>query len=230
MQVFILAGGLGTRLRSKISDLPKCLAPINGKPFLEYQFDILKRNGISEAVLCIGYLADKIETYFSNGEKFGMKLFYSEENSPLGTAGAIKNAEKYSDNLNLILNGDSILDINYGNALEFHKKKKSDLTIIASYVENISDYGGMELDNNDKIISFIEKGKPSSGWVNAGLYVCERSLWGLIPEGKNISLEKEIFPKIISEKSCYGYKTEKFFIDIGTPERYKEAERILGSF
>ena len=129
MKAIILAGGYGTRLKEIAKDVPKPMISIMGKPFLEHQINYLKENGINEIILAVHYQADKIKSYFGTGHRWGVSITYSEESSPLGTAGAVKNAEKYIEDTFLVLNGDSYSHININDLIEFHKKKKSNFTL-----------------------------------------------------------------------------------------------------
>src|SRR3989344_9013022 len=146
MKTLILCGGLGTRLRSVVSDVPKAMAPIGGKPFLMYQIDWLKKFNLTEIILCVGYLKDHIKNYFGNGSLFGVKITYSEEEALLGTGGAIKNAEKLLNNeAFIVLNGDTYAKIDFTKLIDFHNKKKSKYTLGLTKVADTSRYGIVKL-------------------------------------------------------------------------------------
>lgn len=230
MKAVILAGGLGKRLRSIVADRPKPMVEIDSKPFLEYQIDFIKKFEIKELILCVGHLHEWIMEYFGNGRSRGIDIKYSIEKEPLGTAGALKNAESYLKGPFLMLNGDSYFDVNLTRLLRFHLKKKMDGsnclgTILLTRTESTKDYGTVELGADNEILTFAEKAENkngSSGLVNAGIYVLESELLKLISANKKTSLEQEIFPLAISQNHpLYGLQSDGFFVDIGTPEGYR---------
>ncbi len=225
MQALILAGGLGTRLQEMLSDYPKPMALISGRPFLEYLILQLKRYNLTEIVLCIGYLAEKIKEYFQDGTKWGVKIEYSEEKEPLGTGGAIKLADNLIKNDNfLVLNGDSYLDIKFNELIEFHKLEEALATLALVEINKPDRYGLVEIDKDYHITSFIEKGAVSkSNLINGGIYIFHKKIFNFIPEGR-VSLEKDIFPKLIG-KRFYGKPHRAYFIDIGVPEDYKKIQK-----
>lgn len=227
VSVLILAGGLGTRLRTPVNDKPKVLADVNHHPFLEYLLLQLNNSGFKNIIICTGYLGDQIE------KKFGkiydnLSLFYSREPSPLGTGGALRLALPLSSSKHvLVMNGDSFCDVNLEDFWKFHISRQSKASLVLSYLSDASRYGLIELNSNERIISFSEKKKGNvSGWVNAGIYLVDKLLISQIPEGRAISLEKELFPKWLNQ-SMYGYKSKRNFIDIGTPESYSKVEQFL---
>lgn len=221
MMAVILCGGLGTRLRSIIDNLPKPMASIAGRPFLEYLILQLKRQGFRDILLCTGYLGEKVREYFSDGKNWGVNILYSHEPEPLGTGGALKLAQKliYGDDF-LLMNGDSFLDVDFNKLINYHLKNKALATIALVEVENPARYGVVEIDETGKIKNFVEKTKSSrSKLINGGVYMFNRKVFNYIPEGK-VSLEKEVFPQLIG-KGFYGMPIKGFFIDIGIPEDYK---------
>jgi len=229
MQVLILCGGIGTRLRTLTRSTPKSMMLVAGKPFLEYLIEFLNKNRITEITLCTGYLHNKIEDYFGNGKRFGVKIQYSREYSPLGTAGAIKNAEKLIKNRFFVLNGDSYLNLNLNYLKKKHLQKKAMATIALTRVKKASRFGRVTLDRQGRILDFSEKGLTSnkkSNYINAGIYLLDKSILKLIPEETCCSLEKEIFPKLLRRR-FYGYKCKGFFVDIGTPETYYAFNKIM---
>jgi D-glycero-alpha-D-manno-heptose 1-phosphate guanylyltransferase len=228
MQAVILAGGLGTRLRPVVTDRPKPMVRVGDRPFLEYQIHFLKAHQIDHIVLCVGYLHEKIQTYFLDGKSLGLKIDYVVEEQLLGTGGAIKNAREHLDQTFLVLNGDSYLDLDVRAFIQFHKDKKSRDhrclgTIALTQVADGRDYGSVRLGPERRILAFEEKAlkMTGSGQVNAGIYVLERDVLGLIPAGVRTSVEAEVFPSILrSEYRLYGYPDRGFFVDIGTPKGY----------
>ncbi|MBF0227314.1 MAG: nucleotidyltransferase family protein [Desulfobacterales bacterium] len=222
--VVILAGGLGTRLRSIVPDTPKVLAKIRGKYFLTFILDYLVKEGFEYAVLCVGYLGDQIHTAFGNLYK-SLRLVYSKESYPLGTAGAIRLAMPFfkSDNV-LVMNGDSICYTNLRNFITRHEELKADASMLLVKVKDVQRFGQVKVDNKGRILQFEEKNNHAgSGWINAGIYMINKKLIKEIPENVSISLEKNFFPSWIC-KNFYGFQSEGRFIDIGTPESYSAAD------
>ena len=170
MKAVIFAGGFGTRLKSVVKDVPKPMALIAGKPFLEHQIRFLKEQGITDIILTIYYMADKIKSYFGDGKRFGVDITYSEEEFPLGTGGAIKKAEKYIDDSFFVLNGDSYSQIDLKEFLEFHKSRKSNFSISLTTSKNFIDYGNVIIDGN-KIVEFSEKAHSGNNLINTGVYI-----------------------------------------------------------
>ena len=225
----ILAGGLGTRLRSRVADLPKVLAPVLGKPFLTYLLDRLQISGIQKTILCIGYLGEQIqETYGSYYQN--MELSYSQETSLLGTGGALRLAlPLISTPTVLILNGDSFYDANLNDFYQWHLAQTSNASLTLTQVPDTARYGRVQLKKSSQITHFEEKGNTRGlGWINAGIYLVARHLLTNIPENQVVSLERELFPNWI-ETGLYGYRTQGQFIDIGTPESYALAEQFFST-
>ncbi len=220
MKAMILCGGLGTRLRSVVSDVPKSMAPIGGKPFLMYQINWLKKYNFTEIILCVGYLKQHIKNYFGNGSLFGVNIVYSEEDELLGTAGAIKNAEGLVYDTFIVLNGDTYAKIDFNKLVEFHKSKNSKYTLGLTKVKESSRYGVVTIDNDNKIINFShQSGAGSANYINGGVYVFEPEIFKYIASGKAVSLEQEVIPNLINE-DAYGHIWEGTFVDMGVPESY----------
>ena len=223
----ILAGGLGTRLRPVISDQPKVLAAVLGKPFLEYIFDTLVSNGIRRVVLCTGYMGEKIRDTF--GDMYNdLNMTYSQEHKPLGTAGALRLALPLleSDTV-LVLNGDSLYKTDLNAFWEWHRSLNANATILLTEVSNVRRYGSVQLDDDGVVVSFKEKSCQSGqGWINAGAYLIKRSMLESVPGDKNVSIERETFPAWVGQ-GLYGYQSQGRFLDIGTPESYASAEMFL---
>jgi NDP-sugar pyrophosphorylase family protein len=228
----ILAGGLGTRLRPVISDLPKVLAPIRGKPFLFFLLETLKASGVDEVVLLTGYMHEKVEQMCGDGNEFGLKISYSPEISPLGTAGALKNAEVYLSQHKefLVLNGDSyapeaILQLTRRTLTE------NEFGLIAvSFLEHTDRFGTIEFDPSTMAIQhFKEKLPQGSGYVNAGVYRLSRDILKKIPEQKASSLEQEIFPELLNAMpgTLWAQVIESCFEDIGLPESYAAFSSLI---
>jgi len=224
-----LAGGLGTRLRSKVSDLPKPMAPVAGRPFLEWQLMVLKAQGFCDIVLCTGYLADKVALYFGDGSNFGLKIDYSVEKEPLGTAGAVLNAAKFIDGTFLLLNGDTFFDLDCRGLLDFHEGKEAGLSLSLVMVDDAARFGSVAIDSNNRVLGFREKGSDTQGFghVNAGIYAVSPAVLDYIAPGKPVSLENDVIPTIITTGSVFGYVSDGYFIDIGTPESYEKAQEYF---
>jgi len=225
MQAVILAGGLGTRLRSIVSDKPKPMAEVAGKPFLEYQIEFLRRHKICDFVLCVGYLHNLIQEYFRDGAPWGVRIKYAVEDELLGTAGAVKNAEKHLQERFVLLNGDSFFDFDLPALLQFHFLRRSEDrssvgSIALTEVDDLRSYGAITIDAHGKILSFDEKNGASktAKHINAGVYVLEKEVLSFIPPMQKTSLEREIFPALLQNgKALSGFATRGFFVDIGTP-------------
>lgn len=235
MQAFILAGGLGTRLRSIIPDTPKAMAPIQSKPFLEYQILFLRQYGVSTFVLCVGYRHEHIQAHFKNGEDWGIRIDYSLEDRPLGTGGALKNAERYVNDTFLALNGDSYFELDIEDLCHFHKRHKArhnDLlgTIALTQVPDPRSYGSITINNENRILTFDEKtdDRGAASLINAGIYVLEPEVLSLIPPMQTVSLETEVFPHILGHgASLAAYVPDGAFFDIGTPAGYHRFQSYI---
>lgn len=226
MKVLILSGGLGSRLRNVIKDIAKPMAIITGKPFLEFLVLQLKKFNLNNIVLCTGYKSRSIEDYFKDGSRWGIKLIYSKEKKPLGTGGAIKFAENLilEDNF-LVMNGDSFFDIDLRKLISYHFEKKALATIALAKVKDTRRFGVIKIDKNGKIESFFEKAKEqNSNLINGGVYLLNKEIFKYIPKDKSISLEKEVFPKLINSNRFYGVSFKNYFIDIGVPKAYKKLQ------
>jgi D-glycero-alpha-D-manno-heptose 1-phosphate guanylyltransferase len=228
----ILAGGFGTRLKTVVSDLPKPMAPVNGQPFLNYQFRYLEHFGIKNVILSTGHLADKIKDHYKN--KFeGLNILYSHENSPLGTGGGIRLAMEHTREKEIIvLNGDSFFDVNLNYFFQKHKENSSQVSIALRMVSNASRYGRIEIDQQNRIVSFLEKSsEESAGLINGGVYILERELFiGQTKGGTNFSIEKDFFQANTGKIKMMGFPFEGYFIDIGIPEDYTKAQNDLKGF
>jgi len=220
----LLVGGRGTRLRPLTDKIPKALLEVQGKVVTEHLFDLLKKYGIRDAVLCVGYLKNKIKEYFGDGSKMGMNVTYIEENEPLGTAGPLKLAEKNLKDSFIVSNGDELKDINIPRMFRLHKRKNALATIALTTVDEPSHYGVARLDGS-RIIEFVEKpSNPPSNLINAGFYILEPEVIGMIPNGFSM-LEKDVFPKLAQLGRLRGFPFAGQWFDIGNIERYKIAEK-----
>ena len=225
----ILAGGLGTRLQKAVSNQPKVMAEINGKPFLYYVLDQLDEVDIKRVVISTGYMADKIEEVIGFSYK-DLTVDYSWEESPLGTGGALKLAgQSISTKYCLVMNGDSYTEFDPVSLFRSHKQKNASIVLLAKMVPGTSRFGTIQMNEQNEIIRFMEKGETTdSRLINAGVYIMKTSALQKIPEKIPCSLEYDFFPFMIG-KNIYGYEAEGKFIDIGTPESYSQAEKFFGS-
>lgn len=227
IDVVVLCGGLGTRLHGVVDDRPKPMIEINGKPFLDILIKYIAHYDFIRFILCTGYKGDFIRRYYEN-KNGRLKFFISEEKESLGTAGAIKNAEGFiKSDILLVVNGDSLCEIDVKDFLKFHVRKRAFISIVLTSIENPGDFGVIRLNRDQKIISYSEK-VPISGnsLANAGIYFFNRKMLEEIPSGEKLSLEYDIFPRIL-DKGAYGYVTQKVLLDIGTPSRLEIAKDYL---
>jgi len=229
LKAILLVGGLGTRLRSVVPSTPKVLASIGERSFLELLVRRLRSQGISHLVMCTGYLADQIESKFGDGRAWDVSIEYSNEEMPLGTAGAVKLAKRFLAHTPefLVLNGDSFLEVNFQSLMAFHQQHDGAVVTMAVLrVENASRYGTVHLDASGRVTGFAEKtGSEIPGIVNGGIYVFNHSVLQHIPEGP-ASLERDVFPRLI-DQGVYAQEQDGMFIDIGTPQDYARAQQLL---
>jgi len=225
----ILAGGLGTRLRAVVSDRPKVLAGIGGKPFLAYLLDHLSSSGVRSVVLCTGFLGEQIRQLFGN--QYGdLELFYSQESSPLGTAGALRLAlPLVKSESALVMNGDSFCDANLRNFWERHVKQDADASMLLVEMPDTKRYGRVVVNTDGRVLKFDEKDdRGAPGYINAGIYLVRRRLLQKIAEDRAVSLEREMFPAWVGQ-GLFGYPSKAHFLDIGTPESYASAFGFFAS-
>lgn len=222
----ILCGGLGKRLRSVNPDLPKVMVAVEKKPFLDITIGYLKKEGVRRMVFCTGYKAEVIEQYYQRAG-CGLSFAFAREKKPLGTGGALKNAKEIitSDPF-FCLNGDSFSGIDYQTLLDFHQRKNALATLVVARHEGQNDCGAITLDCEKHIVSFKEKDPSAHSFVSAGIYCFAQKIFSLLPDEMNFSLEYDCFPRLVG-KGLYGYVSERQFFDIGTPDRYRQAQKQL---
>ncbi|HPG31569.1 MAG TPA: nucleotidyltransferase family protein [bacterium] len=219
MYAIILAGGFGTRLKRVIDDVPKPMAPVAGKPFLEYIIRGLVKQGIKRIILSTGYKTGIIEEYFKNGKWLGADISYSVELEPLGTGGAIKKAlDAVDEERVFVMNGDSYFKIDVAAFEKFYLEKKTLAALALVQVNDCSRFGTVITSNDSRIIGYSEKNNAGSGFINAGAYILNRTFADFYDQPK-FSIERDVFPKLI-DKGIYGFKCQSFFIDMGIPETY----------
>ena len=232
MQALILAGGKGTRLRPLTVYTPKPIVPICNRPFLLYQIDTLRRAGITDITLSLSYQPNKIEQLLGDGSDHGVKLKYTVEPQPMGTAGAYKFAEDLIREPTVVFNGDILTDLDLKAVIREHNEKKATATIVLAPVNNPEVYGVVETEKDGRILRFLEKPKPEEitcNNINAGTYVLEPKVLDYLPAGENYSFEYGLFPDLLKRgEAFYAHiPTRTYWIDIGTPERYLQVHDDL---
>ena len=218
---------MGTRLRSVAPSVPKPLAPVGSKVFLDLLVRQLRHQGIHRLVMCTGYRANQIKNEFGNGRNWDVTIEYSKEPHPLGTAGAVKLARRYLRDASefIVMNGDSFLEINFRQLMCFHREHGGLVSMAVLQVNNSARYGTVKLEQDGRVTGFAEKtGSDVLGVVNAGVYIFSRAVLDYIPEGP-ASLERDVFPRLL-DRGVYGLKQYGMFIDIGTPEDYYQAQDL----
>ena len=231
MQAVILVGGEGTRLRPLTYALPKPMVPILGRPFIGWIIERLRRAGVDEIIMSCCYLPDVIEAHFGDGSAFGVKLHYVLEETPLGTAGAIRNALDLINGPAFVCNGDILTGLDLTALRAAHTRNNAVVTIHTRAVEDPSQFGVVETDASGRVKRFVEKPKPGetdARDINAGTYVLEREAVEAIPPGRSVSIERETFPLLISETGrVFAVSTQDYWIDVGRPETYVQAHRDI---
>ena len=221
--VVILAGGLGTRLRTSLADRPKVMAPINGRPFLAYLIEQVASFGACRIVLSLGHRSEYVREYLDNREWGGLEVVAAVESSPLGTGGGLRNAANMvKSNTLLVMNGDSYTQVDLCEFLSFHRQHCSPLSILLTQQDEVGRFGVVTTGEEDRVEAFQEKpeGEEPLGCINAGIYLMQLETLLDIPSGRVVSLEKDVFPNLLRQ-GIYGMKGNFPFIDIGTPSSYQ---------
>ena len=231
MKAVILVGGQATRLLPLTCNKPKAIVPVLNVPFLEHVIRHLSRHQIKDIILAQGHLAQPIEGYLGDGSQFGVKLSYVVEDTPRGTAGAVKNAERYLDGTFLMLNGDIITDLDITAIIDFHQERKAEATIALTPVDDPTAYGLIETNAQSRVTRFLEKpswSEVTTNMINAGTYVLEPGVLAQIPPQAQVSIERETFPQLLARgQPVYGYSSSAYWLDMGTPEKYLQLHRDL---
>ncbi|QFT89841.1 D-glycero-alpha-D-manno-heptose 1-phosphate guanylyltransferase [Bacillus sp. THAF10] len=231
MKAVVLAGGRGTRLNPLTLRLPKPLVPLLNKPVMEYSLQLLKAQGIQEIIVTLQYMGERIKNYFGDGSKWGVNITYLEEQTPLGTAGGVKNAEHLLKDPFIVISGDALTDFDLMAGVAFHRKKHSLFTIFMKEVRKTEKFGVMKTDYHGQVTKFIEKPKQHASFskkVNTGIYIVDPSIFCLMKNDIEYDFSKDIFPKLIkNEMSLFGYKASGYWKDIGCHEDYWQAQYDL---
>jgi len=231
MKAVILVGGEATRLRPLTCNMVKAMVPVLNTPFLEHVIRHLSSHRVTDIILAQGNLSNTIESYFGDGSQFGVRINYSIEDIPLGTAGPVKLAEKHLDETFLTLNGDVFTDLDITAMLAFHRERKAKATIALTPVDDPTSYGLIETDAQGRVTRFLEKPsreQVTTNMINAGTYVMEPDILKHVPPGTAFSFERELFPLLLEQgEPIYAYTSSAYWIDIGTPEKYLQLNRDL---
>jgi mannose-1-phosphate guanylyltransferase len=218
----ILVGGQGTRLRPLTSTVPKPVVTLVDRPFISFMLEWLHGHGIDDVIMSCGFLADSVRSVLGDGSELGIRLRFVEEPEPRGTAGALKLAEPMLDERFLMLNGDVLTDIDLSAQIAQHLDSGARATLSLVPVEDPSAYGVVVLEEDRSVRDFVEKPSPEkieSKLISAGAYVLEREILELIPPERKVSIEREVWPRLIGD-GLYGFPSDSYWLDIGTPERY----------
>lgn len=233
MKAIILLGGKGTRLLPLTITTPKPLVPLLNRPFITYQIELLKKYGIDEVIFSLGHLSKKIKDFLESRKDWGIPIKYVIEKEPLGTAGAVKNAESLlGREAFLVLNGDTLTSIDLASFISFSRKRKARASIALAVVDDPTPYGLVKINKGGDIEQFLEKPNwaEASGCktINAGIYMFERDVLSYIPPRRNFSLERELFPILLQRGEKFlGYVTKEYWLDIGTLEKYKQVHKDI---
>ncbi len=230
--ILILSGGLGSRLKSEVGDAQKTMADVGGKPFMDIIMQHVISQGFTRVILCTGYNAQSVEDYYKNKD-LGIKIEFSREIEKLGTGGAIKNAANLVESdYFFAMNGDSFCPLDFSAFIQFHSSKNASASIAISKVNNVEDYGSILIDDQTKQITFFGEKikrdaadiKDKQSFVNNGIYCFKKDIFDSMPQENQFSIEEDFFKKLAGS-FFYGFEVDQNFIDIGIPERYKEAKQ-----
>jgi len=227
LTAIILAGGMGTRLRGVVNDRPKVMAPVKEEPFMFIILETLVNSGIRNIVVSTGYKSSYIKKGIGDFYK-GYRIYYSEENTPLGTSGGVSLAmSRFASEHYLVLNGDNYVDYSFDLFYDFYFKRDCDVLILVKKVDDAQRYGTVKFDKNNKVMAFKEKDPNiSAAFINCGVYLFRSSIIPLLPKQLPSSLEYDFFPDIL-DKNFYAFETNGRYLDIGTPESYEHAQTFF---
>lgn len=226
-ECIILAGGLGTRLRPEVSDLPKCMAPVAGKPFLHWVLQYLQSQDVTDVIFSVGYMYEAIENYITN-EHSGLNAKFSVEVEPLGTGGAVNLAAQLCAEENvLVVNGDTLFEADLQRLYNYHLQCKAHCTLALKPMEKFDRYGVVETDDEYNILSFQEKKYMDAGLINGGAYILSLPAFKQLHFSDKFSFEKDYLEKYVGAQKMIGIPDDGYFIDIGIPEDFKKANNDL---
>jgi mannose-1-phosphate guanylyltransferase len=231
MKAVILVGGEATRLRPLTCNTPKIMIPVLNRPFFEHLIGYLKAHNIIDIVLAVGKSAGQIQDYFGDGNKLGVRITYSVESLPLGTGGAVKNAERFLDGSFVVLNGDIFTDIDLSVMIKLHRKNKAMASLALTPVEDPTIYGVVETDSGGRVKRFTEKpsrDKVTTNMINAGIYILEPDILSYVASNAFSMFERDVFPPLLEKgQAVYGYPFQDYWIDMGTPDKYVKLQQDL---
>jgi len=231
MKAVILVGGEATRLRPLTCNTPKIMVPVLNRPFLERLVDYLKEHNITDIILAGGESLEQIQDYFGDGSKLGVRITYSVEDFPMGTAGAVKNAERFLDDAFIVFNGDVFTDIDLRVMMRLHRENKAIASLALTSVDDPTIYGVVETDSQGRVKRFIEKpswDKVTTNMINAGIYILEPDILSYITLNAFSMFEHDVFPPLLEKgQAIYGYPFQDYWIDIGTPDKYLKVQHDL---
>jgi D-glycero-alpha-D-manno-heptose 1-phosphate guanylyltransferase len=227
-EAVLLAGGFGTRLQKAVPDLPKPMAPVNGKPFIEYVLDYLLKFQIRRFILSVGYKHEAFASHFADDYK-GCPVLFSVENEPLGTGGGLRKALEYAEESDvLVLNADTLFKIDITDFSTLHKKKNADMTIALRKMNDVGRFGSVKLNEDLRVCGFTEKNEiKGEGKINGGVYILKKDFFNDLKLPDKFSFEKDCLEKYYSTLNIYGYSSKGYFLDIGIPEDYNKAQHDL---
>ncbi len=228
LKALILAGGRGERMRQLTDKLPKPMLPVAGKPVIQHQIELLRKHGIIKIVIAGHYLFEVIKNYFGSGEKFGVEIEYCDEEIPLGTGGAIRNAERFLSEVEsfVVLSGDVMTEIDIKSLFQFHKNKKALATLVLRHTDHPYDSDIVEVDRDGRVKKIIGKGQKKSDTANTGNFVFQKEILNFIPKGFCI-IEKDVLSQLCDSENIYGYLASEYTKDMGTPERYENVKKYF---
>ena len=227
IQAVILAGGKGTRLRPITYRIPKPMVPIDGKPFLQHLSELIRSFGIRRTLLLVGYLGSQIEEYFGDGGDFGLEISYSHEDTPLGTGGALKNAEDELEDEFLLLNGDTYLPIDYRGLIRHFRAYDKICTMVGFSNQEGIVANNLLVSDSGQVKTYNKRNPLGMTHVDAGAIVLKREVLSYIPRARICSIEEEVFPELIKVEEMYAYTTNQRFYDMGSFEELELVKRIL---
>jgi D-glycero-alpha-D-manno-heptose 1-phosphate guanylyltransferase len=231
LEAIILAGGLGTRLQQIVSDVPKAMALVNGKPFIEYLLNYLRGQGITKFILSVGFKKETIRDYLKDQYK-NIPVVYAVEEEPLGTGGGISHAFQLIEGENaFVLNGDSMFRMGLNAMTQLHEEKKADITLALRYLDETGRFGTVTIDEEKRITGFREKGAESGpGYINGGIYLIRKSFLLGQHFPPVFSIEKDCFEKSYRDQAFYGFPSRGYFLDIGVPEDFYKSQHEFRAF